>query len=832
MGRIKIDYGIDLGTTNSALAFINQGEIEVKNIDRANIVPSCVAFRGNGTIRVGITALGMKPRFEEVKRDMGTDWSAQKHPQIDEQVNAEDLSAEILKKLKASITEEEFKSVVITVPAMFDNPEVSATKRAGELAGFDQVEILMEPIAAAFAYGFKHKIKDGKFVVFDFGGGTFDAALVKAEGGVMSVVSSEGDKNMGGKNLDELIINQFLIPYLKESYNIDDFDKDKIKNLKSVLKSYAQQLKIDLGQKESDDFMTDVDVLGNDSSGQSMEIDTTYTREEIHGAMSGIFMESIGHAKKLLEANNLTVSDLKAFVLVGGPTQIPLFRELIEKELTKPDTSLNPMTAIAEGAALYAATFNNKIEGHGGPVGGSSEEGEDQIPAIELEVEYAAASVQDEEAIGIKRKSTSDPYSVIISRSDGWQSSKHELDDVIMAAIKEGKPNSYSIQLFDATNNPVPCSPNQFTIIPGNDVAGGAPLPYHIGMDVFHQKKGKVFEPFKGLEKDKALPCVGQTDRELFNMSELRPGIEDDKMVIAIYAASRNALDSRSIVNVHIGEIEVNGKDVKKMVPENSLVEFTLHIDISQNVTLEIEFPHLDMDVITKTMKFPSKPQTKKEQIDNLFTEIKKGISKLSKSTETVTGLDDFKSKQSFYTKEYQNITDGDFEKIFGDLRSFLLEIDLALENIQWPMLKKEVIDTLFEFDELVNECVDKQLDGWEKDKSDLEHFKKHKEQLFAMSKPDQNAAEELISNIKSASFGIAARHQGEEIFAAWIQDFDRSFGSIDWKSASAARQEIDRGLQLINNGAAKNALRAAVQAILAQMQNPNIGPGGGGVKT
>jgi molecular chaperone DnaK len=341
MGRIKIDYGIDLGTTNSALAVLNKGEIDVKNIDRSNIVPSCVAYDRRGNVRVGNTALPLEPNFSEFKREMGTDWSAQKRSEINEQVNAEELSAELLKKLKGEITEEQFKSVVITVPAMFDMNQVAATKRAGHLAGFEQVEILMEPVAAAFVYGFKHKIKNGKFVVFDFGGGTFDAALVKAEGGVMTVESSEGDNYLGGKDLDNVVVKNVLLPLLKDNYDIENLDKEALETLKQKLKKIADVLKIDLGKKDTKEVFTDLEQLGNDATGKEIEIDKTFTIDEVHGAMTDIFMKAIGHAKKLLEVNNLSISDLTAFVLVGGPTQIPLFRELIEKEITKPDLSLN-----------------------------------------------------------------------------------------------------------------------------------------------------------------------------------------------------------------------------------------------------------------------------------------------------------------------------------------------------------------------------------------------------------------------------------------------------------------------------------------------------------
>ena len=838
MGRIKIDYGIDLGTTNSALAIINDGLVEVKNIDRSNIVPSCVWYNRKGKVRAGIDALNeTNPKgFLEFKRSMGTDWTAKKHPDFEEQVNSEELSAEILKKLKGEITDEQFKSVVITVPALFHPGQVAATSRAGKMAGFEQVEILIEPVAAGFNYIQKNNLKDGKFVVFDFGGGTFDAALIKVEGGVPNVVSSEGDNHLGGKDLDNKVVEKTLLPLLKEEYDIDNLNEDQYNVLKNrMLKDIADELKIKLGKNKEYEFLTDLGDLGNDASGVEMEIEKTFSREEIHGPMKEVFMQAIEITKKLLLRNNITTNDMDALVLVGGPTQIPLFRELIEKELVKPDISLNPMTAIAQGAALYASAFNNKIDSHGAAIGGD-DEGDVSKTAVQLEVQYAATTVQDEEAIGIKRKNTSESYAAIVSRSDGWQSERHELDDVIMAPINKGVSNSFKIELFDNANNSVLCSPNKFTITEGIGIegegGGSATTSHHYGIAVHDNKRGQIFHSFKGLERDRSLPSIGKTTIPLFNTSEIRPGISEDKMVIPIYFAEAEAEGSRALVNLKCGQLEVNGDDVQKLIPANSSVEFTMEVSVSQVWKLEIEFLDLDIDVIEKSYEFSAIPQQEKKTIDTLFDEIQKGINKLNKSTETVPQLGDFRSKLSYYKSELGNITDGDYEKIFGDLRSFLLEIDIAIENIQWPMLKREVIDTLFNFDQQVKECVDKQLDGWEKDQSDLEHFTKQKEQLFNMPKPDQKLAEELIENIKSASFQINARHQGKEMFTAWILDFDRNFNSIEWKNTSVARQEIDRGLQLVNNGADKGALGSATQAIVSQMKDPNVGPAGGGVST
>ena len=175
--------------------------------------------------------------------------------------SSEALSAEVLKKLKSFVQNDNFKSVVITIPAMFNDNQKSATQKAAELAGFSQVELLQEPIAAAIAYGLDEKVKDGQILIFDFGGGTFDVCLVNVEDSIMQVKDTGGDNWLGGKNLDNAIVDQILIPYLKENYSIDSYLNDEIKNslLKDALKVKAEEIKINLSFSKSFDVIS---ILG------------------------------------------------------------------------------------------------------------------------------------------------------------------------------------------------------------------------------------------------------------------------------------------------------------------------------------------------------------------------------------------------------------------------------------------------------------------------------------------------------------------------------------------------------------------------------------------
>ena len=237
MVRRKIDYGIDLGTTNSAIARMENGEPVIKKTDTLkDTMPSCVYINKKKVIQVGDSAYNAMKRdklrslinynsdssnsFIEFKRTMGTD-KAFHSSNMEKDFSSEELSAEVLKKLKSFVTDEDLNSIVITVPAKFTINQKDATIRAAKLAGFQQVELLQEPIAASMAYGLDASNKDGYWLVFDFGGGTFDAALVKTDEGIMKVIDTEGDNYLGGKNLDYAIVNEIIIPYIQSNYKID-----------------------------------------------------------------------------------------------------------------------------------------------------------------------------------------------------------------------------------------------------------------------------------------------------------------------------------------------------------------------------------------------------------------------------------------------------------------------------------------------------------------------------------------------------------------------------------------------------------------------------------
>lgn len=412
MARSKIDYGIDLGTTNSAIARIENGEPVIKKTDTLkDTLPSCISFNKKKAIMVGdkaYTQLHMDRRFAlktpdytsntfiEFKRTMGTD-KTYHSSNMGKDFTSEELSAEVLKRLKSFITDEEVKSIVVTVPAKFTINQKDATSRAAKIAGFQHCELLQEPIAASMAYGLGTKQKDGFWLVYDFGGGTFDAALLKVEDGIMKVIDTEGDNYLGGKNIDYAIIDELILPYFQENFTIDSIlnDSEKKELFRNAWKAKAEEAKIQLSFKEVYNLMTDLgEDFGEDDNGEPFELDITVTQADLEKVAKSLYQRSIDICNDLLNRNNINGPDLDTVILVGGPTYSPIIRKMLKTQITdKVDTSTDPMTAVSQGAALFASTVDVSDE--------LVEESRDKTK-IQLAVGYESTTVEAEEFVTIK----------------------------------------------------------------------------------------------------------------------------------------------------------------------------------------------------------------------------------------------------------------------------------------------------------------------------------------------------------------------------------------------------------------------------------------------
>ena len=360
--------GIDLGTTNSAVAVLEGGEPTIiANAEGGRTTPSVVAFTKNGEVLVGEIAkrqavTNADRTIRSVKRHMGTDWKSE---EIDgKRYSAQEISARTLMKLKRdaeSYLGEPVTDAVITVPAYFDDAERQATKEAGEIAGLNVLRIVNEPTAAALAYGLDKGKEDELILVFDLGGGTFDVSLLEVgkdpEDGfaTIQVRATSGDNQLGGDDWDERIV-QHLLTTVKNNTGVD-LSKDKIAMQR--LRDAAEQAKKELSSASSTNIS--LQYLSMSENGP-IHLDETLTRAQFEQMTKDLLDRCKQPFENVIKDAGIKVGDIDHVVLVGGSTRMPAVSELV-KTLTggkEPNKGVNPDEVVAAGASLQAGVLKGE----------------------------------------------------------------------------------------------------------------------------------------------------------------------------------------------------------------------------------------------------------------------------------------------------------------------------------------------------------------------------------------------------------------------------------------------------------------------------------------
>ncbi|MFC8504565.1 molecular chaperone DnaK [Pedococcus sp. NPDC057267] len=360
--------GIDLGTTNSAVAVLEGGEPTIiANAEGGRTTPSVVAFSKGGEVLVGEIAkrqavTNVDRTIRSVKRHIGTDW---KSAEIDgKRYTAQEISARILQKLKRDAEAylgEDVTDAVITVPAYFDDHERQATKEAGEIAGLNVLRIINEPTAAALAYGLDKGKEDELILVFDLGGGTFDVSLLEVgkdpEDGfsTIQVRATSGDNQLGGDDWDERIV-QHLLTVVKNTSGVD-LAKDKIAMQR--LRDAAEQAKKELSSSTS--TTVSLQYLSMSENGP-IHLEETITRAQFEQMTKDLLDRTRQPFANVIKDAGISVGDIDHVVLVGGSTRMPAVSTLV-KELTggkEPNKGVNPDEVVAVGASLQAGVLKGE----------------------------------------------------------------------------------------------------------------------------------------------------------------------------------------------------------------------------------------------------------------------------------------------------------------------------------------------------------------------------------------------------------------------------------------------------------------------------------------
>ena len=354
--------GIDLGTTNSCVAVIENGEPTViPSSEGARTTPSIVGFAKNGERLVGQVAKRQAVTNHDrtvvsIKRDMGTN----KKVKIDDkEYSAPEVSAMILQKMKAdaeAFTGETITQAVITVPAYFSDSQRQATKDAGKIAGLEVLRIINEPTAAALAYGLD-KDKDQKIMVYDLGGGTFDVSILDIGDGVFEVLATAGNNKLGGDDFDQRIID-FLVSEFKKDSGID-LSNDSMAMQR--LKEAAEKAKIELSSTATANI--NLPFITADSTGPK-HLDITLSRAKFEELVSDLVESTVGPVNQAMKDSGMTFEKLDKILLVGGSTRIPLVQETVKRLTNKePYKGINPDECVAIGAAIQAGVLTGDVKG-------------------------------------------------------------------------------------------------------------------------------------------------------------------------------------------------------------------------------------------------------------------------------------------------------------------------------------------------------------------------------------------------------------------------------------------------------------------------------------
>jgi molecular chaperone DnaK len=600
MSRSTIDFGIDLGTTNSAIAVLNGVEPEIiKNSDDQDATPSAVFINKQGVLRVGSRAKAAtvgersnQDAYTEFKRQMGTPHEYE-FASSGQRKKPEELSAEVLKELRASVearTGEVIQSAVITVPAAFELHQCDATRRAAELAGFKGSPLLQEPVAAALAYGFQIDSEKAYWMVYDFGGGTFDSALIKAEEGMINVVHHGGDNFLGGSDIDWAIIEKIIIPQLSKNFDLPGFARgsDRWGMELRRIKHAVEAAKLELSTKEITTLSGG--VAFEDGSGDTIECDEiSLSRNDLIRVAEPLISRSIEISRRVLKEKNLGLQAVQRVIVVGGPTKAPYFRDMLSAGLGIPiDFSQDPLTVVSRGAAVFASTqkMDSKFQK-------KAEVGEFQV---QISDKYKPVGHESDPLIAGKVTSPDGASSngltiEFVNRDTKWRSGQIPLngEGAFMANLlaEKGSRNTFHIELSNGQGTLQKAVPDHVVYTIGA-VIEEQPLLKSIGLGKDGNTVDWFFKAGMGLPQKKRWPTAHRTT------IALKAGQAGAAIRIPIVEGESEHADRNRVV----GFLEIDSSMVRRDLPVGSEVEITLKIDESRTIILEAYFPLLDEEFI------------------------------------------------------------------------------------------------------------------------------------------------------------------------------------------------------------------------------------------
>ena len=560
--------GIDLGTTNSVAALFDGTKVTaVRNGQGSVLTPSIVRIDARGNVLVGSRArryLENDPANtrREFKRLMGTE-NTLDFPAARLTRRPEELSAEVLASLRRDIADQTGvlpNRAVISVPALFELHQTAATSDAARLAGFERIELIQEPVASAIAAGWTHEGADGPWLVYDLGGGTFDVSLLDTREGLLRVVGHDGDNFLGGRDFDRALTDVVLTKLAADGVVIDPANPAHAVAL-SRLRFSVEEAKIELTRAVDAPLF----IAGLEVDGQHVDVDLMLTRAELDALAEPLIDRSIAICRRVLASHGIAEGSLQRVVLVGGPTVMPALRRKVGEALQAGfGDGLDPMTLVAEGAALFAGTV--ALDGRPAP----------QTPTAtasgpKVWLQYPAMTSDETPFLVGKLLEPGDIRAIRLERGDGeWSGEDAALsaDRAFSTMLSLSLRQVSTFKIFGVLENGgrVPLQPPSFSISHGMTL-GEPPLARSIGVALANNRVLQYFE--------RGAPLPIRRTFSLRTAETMVPGREGYALKVPIV---QGEFEQAHLCRL-VGSLEIPAAKLAAALPAGSEIELTLELD-------------------------------------------------------------------------------------------------------------------------------------------------------------------------------------------------------------------------------------------------------------
>ncbi|HSK00221.1 MAG TPA: Hsp70 family protein [Kofleriaceae bacterium] len=789
MAESPLYVGIDLGTTNSAAAVFDGERVSVvRNAQGATVTPSVVRIDRQARVTVGTRArrfLEQDPAntAAEFKRLMGTGKEIE-FPASGARRKPEELSAEVLRALRQDIADQlgcPVERAVISVPALFELPQSAATSEAARLAGFQRVELLQEPIASALAAGWRADDDGGgTWLVFDLGGGTFDASLLETRDGLLRVVGHDGDNFLGGRDFDWAITEHLASQLAVVPRRNNPAHAGALRALRLA----AEDAKIELSRGDKAQ-VTLAQPLAID--GTEVDVDLELDRATVERLCTPLVDRSIEVCLRLLAAHGLGPGRLARLVLVGGPTVMPLVRARVAARLEAAIAEgHDPMTLVAQGAALYAATagLDGRAQAQTAPAG------------RQVWLQYPAVSADLTPHVVGKFVGTDVPARIKLIRTDGgWSSPDATVgpDGTFLTSVTllPRRACTFELDARGAGGERIPVSPPALTIVQGLTI-GDPPLSRTLGVAL---ASGHV-----QVYLDRGAPLPARRTFTHHTIETVAKGSSDSVLRIPIV---QGELSQAHLCRL-VGTLDIGGDAVTDTVPTGSAVEVTIELDRGGRLSARALVPAIGQ--VFEHVAHLLVPDAAPEALDAALRDLRRQLMDLRTDAfrhglgGVIEKLDRVEARLSEAERDIDAAHGGDADaaqrarRALLDVDATMAEADLARK---WPELDESARNTAITASSMVG------MHGTDAERTLLN------EVLTAMEKArkDRDAPElerqmRLASRLSSAAFNRTPD--------AWELYFE------DAASEISKMRDLPRAQRLIDEG--KAALARGDQAELRRV--------------